>query len=104
MIRGQRCCMCPNGVDSESMVCPATHGRDEVPCSFVRVFVDDRGWRFKVGWFLGHETCKGKYLKPGSKHWKGVAQLPHCLAFDDAQESLNRMAMTKGWRSVETDG
>lgn len=87
-----RCCMCPNIDTPEATECPAGHA-----CRFVKIYVDKRGWLYKVRAGLGGHTFSGFYLKPGKTSWKSMKQLPWRDSFDSAQADLNKYAHNKGW-------
>lgn len=94
-----RCCMCPNGIDSQKTNCPAGH-----PCRFVKTYVDSRGWKYKVMSGIGDHTYKARYQKPdkkGTTGWKCLRLLEWCDHFDDAQSDLNRYAKKKGWEVID---
>lgn len=92
-----RCCMCPNQADKpENPMCPT--GR---PCRFVKTYVDERGWKYRVMPGLGEGNYKARYQKPdkqGDFGWKCVRILPWRNSFDEAQSDLNIYAKQKRWR------
>lgn len=96
-----RCCLCPNvGKDEESDICPGIPGTshpDPSPCRFVKTYVDERGWKYRVMPGIGINTYKARYQKPGKPGWHGVAKLPWRESFDVAQADLNRLAKEKQW-------
>lgn len=97
-----RCCMCPNA-EKDVIECPALSGPlDPNPtlCRFVKSYIDDRGWKYRVRPGIGDDSFKTRYQK-ADKHglvgWKGFAALPWRSTFDEAQADLNAYAKTKGW-------
>ena len=99
--REYRCCMCPNLDIPESKVCPPGPLKEEAtPCRFVKVYVDDRGWQYRVMGGLGESNFKGRYNKPGKLGWKCMRQLEWRKSFDEAQSDLNMLAKKNGWREV----
>lgn len=94
-----RCCMCPNS-DKQKPICPPNPpSRNEtIPCRFVKTYIDNRGWLYKVGQGIGYPIVyKGLYQKPGKRGWKSMASLVWKSSFDDAQSDLNALAKSKGW-------
>lgn len=91
-----RCCMCPNGNEPKTQ-CPA--GK---PCRFVKAYIDDRGWRYRVMGGLGESNYKARYQKPGKTGWKCMARLEWRKSFDEAQSDLNMLAKAKGWKEAGT--
>ncbi|HBC93611.1 MAG TPA: hypothetical protein DCZ10_12150 [Pelotomaculum sp.] len=81
--------MCPNSETPDNQACPPSpFGKGEPPCRFVKVYVDNRGWKCKVMPGIGEGNYKTRYQKPeksGSTGWKGVAALPWRKSFDEAQ-------------------
>lgn len=99
-----RCCMCPN-YNTDKMVCPPSpFGKGETPCRFVKAYVDERGWKYRVMGGLGESNYKARYQKPGKSGWKGVTNLQWRKSFDEAQSDLNLMAEEKGWNEYEGNG
>jgi len=96
-----RCCLCPNvRKDEESDICPGIPGTshpDPSPCRFVKTYVDERGWKYRVMPGIGINTYKARYQKPGKPGWHGVAKLPWRESFDVAQADLNQLAKEKQW-------
>lgn len=91
-----RCCMCPN-TGKNSDVCPVGPFKiNKTPCLFVKAYIDDRGWIYKVMSGIGLSAYKARYRKPGETY-KCMANLPWRDTFDEAQSDLNRMANKKGW-------
>ena len=97
-----RCCMCPN-IQQNNLVCPGLPGTlhsTASRCRFVKVYIDNRGWKYKVMSGIGQDSFKARYQKPdkqGSDGWKGLAALPWRKTFDEAQADLNIYAKEKGW-------
>lgn len=97
-----RCCMCPN-INETTKVCPGipdTPHPNTSQCRFVKCYVDDRGWKYKVMSGIGDNSFKARYQKPdkvGDYGWKGLAAVPWRSAFDEAQTDLNKLAEKKGW-------
>ena len=65
------------------------------------LYMDDRGWKYKVMSVIGQSSYKGRYQKPDKADdisgWKGIAALPWRSTFAEAQADLDRMAQQKGW-------
>lgn len=96
-----RCCMCPN-VEKDSDICPGIVGTprpEESSCRYVKEYIDNRGWKYRVMSGLGVEF-KGRYQKPGKTGWKCMRNLEWRESFDQAQSELNEMAESKGWRII----
>lgn len=97
-----RCCMCPN-IQKNLPTCPGIPGTPHPspsPCRFVKAYIDERGWKYKVMSGIGENTFKARYQKPdkqGSTGWKGLAAVPWRKSFDEAQADLNAHAKKKGW-------
>ena len=97
-----RCCMCPN-IQKQDTICPGIPGTlhpSASLCSFVKSYIDSRGWKYKVMSGIGENTFKARYQKPekhGSVGWKGLAAVPWRKTFDEAQADLNAYAKKKGW-------
>lgn len=64
------------------------------------IYIDDRGWLYKVMPGLGSNTYKGRYQKPGKAGWKCMANLSWQSNFETAQADLDALAADKGWRVV----
>lgn len=95
-----RCCMCPNSSNPETTICPPSPFRSEsVPCRFIKTYVDERGWKYKVIPGLGESNFKGRYKKLSKSGWKCMKNLQWRKSFDEAQIDLNKMAKLKGWKS-----
>ena len=62
------------------------------------IYVDDRGWLYKVMPGLGLNAYKGRYQKPGKSGWKCMTNLPWQSDFETAQADLDALATDKGWR------
>lgn len=98
-----RCCMCPN-VNKKNHICPGIPGTphpNESPCRFVKIYVDERGWKYFVRSGIGGSSFKAFYLKTGKAGgghgcrwawWKD--------SFDEAQAELNRVAKNKDWKEI----
>ena len=102
--RERRCCMCPN-IEENKPICPGIKGTphpDDSNCCFVKEYVDQRGWRYRVMTGIGENAFKGRYNKPGKSGWKGITVLPWRSTFDEAQADLNKLAKAKNW--LEIDG
>lgn len=100
--REYRCCMCPQR-EQDARTCPKGPGKDkETTCDFVVVWTDVRGWKYKVMGDLAG-TFKGRYQNDkhsGNVGWKGMRQLQRRENFDKAQEDLNLLAKSKGWKPL----
>lgn len=68
------------------------------------IYIDDRGWLYKVMPGLGSNTYKGRYQKPGKAGWKCMTNLPWQSDFETAQADLDAMAEKKGWRLLKKLG
>lgn len=100
--RNYRCCMCPQ-IDENSHICPVGPGKtEETTCDFVVVWMDSRGWKYKVmGDLTG--TFKGHYQnnkQNGDIGWKSMKQMKRKETFDQAQEDLNQYAKKKRWHKL----
>lgn len=99
----QRCCMCPN-IGKCDTTCPGIPGTlhpVSTPCRFVKKYIDERGWKYKVMSGLGESTFKARYQRPekaGSTGWKGLTAVPWRESFDLAQSDLNTYAKKKNWK------
>ena len=94
-----RCCMCPN-LQENKTTCPGITGTSHpLPdsCRFVKSFIDDRGWKYRVMSGIGENSYKARYQKPREKSWKGLHTVPWRKTFDEAQTDLNVLATQKGW-------
>ena len=97
-----RCCMCPN-FQKNDIVCPGIPGTSHShisSCRFVKAYIDERGWKYKVMSGIGGNSFKARYQKTekqGMDGWKGLASVPWRETFDEAQADLNAYAKTKGW-------
>lgn len=104
-VRDFRCCMCPQ-LDMNKQICPIGPGKsNETKCDFVVVWIDKRGWKYKVMGDLAG-TFKGRYQDDkhtGSLCWHGMRQMERRERFDQAQEDLNRYAKVKGWQPIENE-
>lgn len=101
--REYRCCMCPQ-LDQDADICPTGPGKkEETQCIFAVTWADARGWKYKVMAGLGESNYKGRYQDDkheGRAGWKGMRQLQWQNSFDKAQEDLNRLATSKGWKPI----
>lgn len=103
-----RCCMCPN-IGKADKTCPGIPGTghpDPDPCRFVKSYIDQRGWKYKVMGGISQDSFKARYQKSeknGSTGWKGVAAVPWQKTFDAAQADLNALAAAKGWSEWKPD-
>lgn len=69
--------------------------------SYNCVYIDQRGWKYKVMGGIGLNTFKARYQKPeksGSDGWKGLAALPWRSTFEEAQADPDEYARKKGWK------
>lgn len=102
-VKRMRCCMCPN-INKDDIACPGIEGTphpESSRCGFVKTFIDNRGWMYKVGSRIGSDAFKAKYKKPDKASWKCHGQVPWQDSFDKAQEDLNAYANKKGWMVYE---
>ncbi len=91
-----RCCMCPNNDMPENRKCPAKPFQSKITdCRFVKAYIDERGWKYKVMPGLGDSNFKARYQKPGKSGWKCMTNMKWCKTFDEAQTDLNNMANLK---------
>ena len=96
--RELRCCMCPNIGSPNNTQCPTGPMKPQVTaCRFVKTYIDQRGWLYRVMQGLGLSNYKARYQKPGKSRWKCMANLEWRNMFDEAQSDLNAMAKKKGW-------
>lgn len=99
-----RCCMCPNrSINPRSHVCPGIPGKlhpEDSECRFVKSYIDNRGWVYKV---MGRSAYRSQYKKPGlpDYRFKNMKNLPFRETFDEAQADLNRLAREKGWEELK---
>lgn len=94
--------MCPN-IDKNDVICPGIagtpHPKDSL-CRYVKEYIDNRGWKYRVMGGLGGVGFKGRYQKPGKTGWKCMRNLEWWESFDQAQSELNAMAESKGWSPI----
>lgn len=67
------------------------------------VYIDQRGYKYKVMGGIGPDAFKARYQKPektGSNGWKGLASVPWRKTFEEAQADLDEYARKKGWQKV----
>ena len=64
------------------------------------IYIDDRGWLYKVMPGLGSNTYKGRYQKPGRSSWKCMTNLSWQSDSEAAQADLDTLAADKGWKVV----
>lgn len=96
-----RCCLCSN-LDNPSTECPPKPFNPEItPCRFVKTYVDNRGWKYKVMSGIDQDTYKGRYQRPGKSGWKCMNNMEWRKTFDKAQSDLNTMAEAKGWKEAK---
>jgi len=92
--------MCPN-IDKINTECPTGPLKPEItPCRFVKTYIDNRGWKYKVLSGIGDNSYKGRYQKPGMNGWKCMKNLEWRNSFDEAQADLNVLAKLKRWSIV----
>lgn len=110
--REHRCCLCQNIDNPQSAMCPldrmmqALGQTSNKPCRFVKTYMDERGWLYKVMGGLGESNFKARYQKPEKKDgvgWKCIGYLPWRKSFDEAQSDLNALAKSKGWNEHRDD-
>ena len=66
----------------------------------MRMYIDGRGWKYKVMSGLGQDCFKARYQKPdkqGNCGWKCVKSLPWRNTHEEAQADLDHMAAEHGW-------
>lgn len=64
------------------------------------VYIDSRGWRYKVMAGLGHDTFKPRYCKPGKTEYHGCRNFDWRSRFADAQADLDAYAAAHGWKKI----
>ena len=64
------------------------------------MYMDNRGWRYRVMPGLGDDTYKARYQKPDSQRWICMAKLPWRTTPESAQEDLDVTARKKGWTKL----
>lgn len=92
---------------------PLTDGEDglhfknvsvgDAPTPIPHIYIDKRGWLYKVMAGIGPCSYKARYQKPchdGNIGWKGYANLPYRRSFADAQADLDALAAQKGWAEL----
>ena len=67
------------------------------------VYVDTRGWKYKVRSGIGGDTFKTFYCKPGKSGYHGARQFSWCATFEEAQLNLDVCAERCGWRFQPAD-
>ncbi|HHW03392.1 MAG TPA: hypothetical protein GXX35_11410 [Thermoanaerobacterales bacterium] len=96
-----RCCMCPN-INKPETQCPAGPLKPKVTqCRFVKIYVDNRGWKYRVMGGIGGDAYKARYQKPGKAGWHCMRNLEWRKSFDEAQSDLNAMAKLKKWNECD---
>lgn len=72
--------------------------------SEVSLYVDTEGNKYKVMGSIGQDTFKARVQKPqytsSDEHWHGVKSFPWRSDFWSAQDDLDRMARSRGWKKV----
>ena len=61
----------------------------------MKIYVDDRGWKYRVMPGLGDNTYKARYQKPGSKRWTCCPRLPWRGTSEEAEADLKLTARKK---------
>ena len=64
------------------------------------MYVDQRGWKYKVMSGISGNTFKARYQKPektGTSGWKGLHAVPWRSTAEEAQVDLDAYAEKKGW-------
>ena len=64
------------------------------------VYIDSRGWRYKVMAGLGHDTFKARYRKPEKNGYHCCRQFEWRSSFRAAQDDLDAYAMEHGWQKL----
>ncbi|WP_422447833.1 hypothetical protein [Thermoanaerobacterium sp. DL9XJH110] len=96
-----RCCMCPN-INKPETQCPPGPLKPKVtPCRFVKTYVDNRGWKYRVMGGIGGDVYKARYQKPEKAGWHCMRNLEWRKSFDEAQSDLNMLAKAKGWKEAQ---
>lgn len=114
-----RCCMCPN-LNKDQRVCPGIKGSPHPKssiCRFVKTYMDEDGWVYKVvqGWSV--ENYKARYRKPKQSNRDNITKVtsgpmdPKLLftslewrrSFDEAQSDLNELARENLWEEYRND-
>ena len=68
-----------------------------------KVYIDARGWRYRVMPGLGEHYFKGRYNTPEGSGWHGMRQLPWRDNADAAQVDLDLLAQERGWKAEEQE-
>lgn len=99
-----RCCMCPNVNAPENKICPPKpFNQENTDCRFIKTYIDNRGWLYRVMSGLGEGNFKARYRKPGKPGWKCTTNMTWRKSFDEAQSDLNNMARLKKWDEIQSD-
>lgn len=92
MTRDYPCCLCPAvSSDFNNDVCDK--------CDFIKKFKDERGWIYFARRGLG-DTYKTFFKKPGKAGAHGCRMTNWRDTFQEAQEDLNALAKSKGWKEA----
>lgn len=68
-----------------------------------RMYVDSRGWMYRVMKGLGEDCYKARYQRPehsGDTGWKCMRTLPWRKTIREAQADLDALAARRGWKEV----
>ena len=68
-----------------------------------KIYLDARGWQYKVMPGLGKGAYKGRYKKPERSGWHCMANMPWRTTVEEAQADLDEMARRKKWRVIEDE-
>ena len=72
----------------------------------VMLYIDSRGWKYRVMPGLGGEQYKARYQKPGKSGdtgWHGVASLPWRSDRDAAEVDLYEYALEHGMQVIKLE-
>jgi len=90
--------MCPNISNPNNKKCPPSPFNSNITeCRFVKTYIDNRNWLYKVMPGIGMNSFKARYKKPNINAWKCMHNLLWRESFDEAQSDLNAMAKMKKW-------
>jgi hypothetical protein len=92
--------MCPNR-NRQSAICPGVEGTahpENTLCNFIRIYSDKKGNSVFVSRGLGKRFMSFRQKEGAMGIHRVVSKkLPERKTFDEAQEDLNKYAITKKW-------
>lgn len=68
-----------------------------------KMYIDQRGWKYKVLPGLGENTFKARYCKPGKTGYHCCQRFPWRDSIEAAQVDLDNVAALRGWREIIGD-